>query len=242
MNRAASLGWVSTAAILIGTSLLSINPVSAQNSDSAAAAPAVSTPAPTAPAAAPVPAPPPARLTPAPSASPETKSEPKSDAKSKTSATYVIGALDVLAIKVWNNANLTGLYDVRPDGMIALPLVGEMKADGLTPEELRRQLTTKIGEFITDPEVSIDIAKINSKKYYIMGEGAAHPGPVPLTEPITVLQALATAGGFQTFANTKKIYVLRGTQKLPFNYKEALQGKNLDKNITIQNGDMIVIP
>ena len=169
---------------------------------------------------------------------------PKATNSKSNTTSYVIGSLDVLAIKVWNNQNLTGLYDVRPDGMISLPLVGEVKSDGLTCDDLRRVLiTAKISDYITDPDVSIDIAKINSKKYYIMGEGAARPGPQPLTEPITVMEALATAGGLADFqANLKKIYVLRGTKKFYFNYNEVSQGKHLEQNIQIQNGDMIFIP
>ena len=154
----------------------------------------------------------------------------------------MIGALDVLAIKVWNNPNLTQLVDVRPDGMISLPLIGEVKADGLTVEALRQLLTTRLDQFLTDPEVDIQVTKINSKRYFILGEGALRAGAFSLTEPMTVMEALSNAGGFRDFANVKKIYVLRGAKKFPFNYKEVSQGKHLEQDIQIENGDRIIIP
>jgi polysaccharide export outer membrane protein len=183
-----------------------------------------------------------------PEAPPKRKSGKSSDASAAPApakgapAPYVIGSLDVLSIRVWNNANLTQLYDVRPDGVISMPLIGEVKADGLTVEALTQVLTTKLKDYLTDPDVNIQVAKINSKRYYILGEGAARSGAFPLVEPITVMEALSNAGGFRDFANTKKIYILRGSQKFNFNYKEVSQGKHLEQDIQIQNGDKIFIP
>jgi polysaccharide export outer membrane protein len=126
--------------------------------------------------------------------------------------------------------------------MISLPLIGEVKADGSTVEELRKTLTAKLSEFLTEPEIDIQVTKINSKKYLILGEGANRPGAFPLTEPITVMEALSNAGGFRDFANPKKIYILRGSQRFDFNYKDVSKGKHLEQDIQIQNGDRIFIP
>jgi len=189
----------------------------------------------------------------APAPIPENPPRPKSGAKAPgpsgapgaakaASPPYVIGALDVLQIKVWNNPNLTGLVDVRPDGMISLPLIGEVQADGLTVESLRKELTAKLNQFLTDPEVDVDVARINSKRYYILGEGVLRAGAYPLTEPVTIMEALSNAGGFQTFANLKKIYLMRGSQKFPFNYKDVSQGKHLEQDIQVRNGDRIYVP
>jgi len=174
--------------------------------------------------------------------SPASKEASKDTPKDKARAAYVIGSLDVLYVKVWNNTNLTGLVDVRPDGMISLPLIGEVKADGSTVEELRKTLTAKLSEFLTEPEIDIQVTKINSKKYLILGEGANRPGTFPLTEPITVMEALTSAGGFRDFANPRKIYIMRGSQRFNFNYKDVSKGKHLEEDIQIQNGDRIFIP
>lgn len=156
--------------------------------------------------------------------------------------TYVIGALDVLEIKVWNDQKLSGIFDVRPDGMISMPLIGEMKADGLTPAEMTEVVKGKLAATVmNDPEVNVQVARINSKKYSIFG-GCARQGEFPLIGDTTVLDALVNCSGFKDFANPKKIYVLRGTAKLPFNYKDVSQGKHMEQNIYLQNGDRIFVP
>jgi len=156
---------------------------------------------------------------------------------------YVIGSLDVLEIKVWNDAKLSGIFDVRPDGMISLPLIGEMKADGLTVAELTKLVKAKLAvSVMEDPEVNIQVARINSKKFYIFG-GCLRQGEFPLIGATTVLDAFASCGGFKDFANLKKIYILRGpTQRFAFNYKEVSQGKHMEQNIRLQNGDRIFVP
>jgi polysaccharide export outer membrane protein len=154
---------------------------------------------------------------------------------------YVIGPLDVLMIKVWNNPNLSGPVDVGPDGMISMPLVGEIKADGLTREQLRDSIATHLGDFLNSPEVDVQVVKVNSKRYFVYG-GVLKQGEFPLVEDTTIMDALSNTGGFKDFANQKKIYVLRGAQRFDFNYKDASKGKNLDKNILLQNGDRIFVP
>ena len=125
----------------------------------------------------------------------------------------MIGSLDILEIKVWNDAKLSGIYDVRPDGIVSLPLIGEMRADGLTVMELTQLIKGKLAATVMeDPEVNIQVARINSKKYYILG-GCLRQGEFPLISAMTVLDAFANCGGFRDFANLKKIYILRGTER-----------------------------
>ena len=158
---------------------------------------------------------------------------------------YLIGALDVLSIQVWNNPNLTKLYDVQPDGVVSMPLIGEVKADGLTREQLKTAITGKLTEFFNNPEVDIQVVKVNSKRYYVLGE-VDKPGEYPLLTPTTVLEAISNCGGFRDFANPKKIYVLRanggGTARFNFNYKDVSKGKHQEENILLQNGDKIFVP
>jgi len=156
-------------------------------------------------------------------------------------APYLIGALDVLYVRVWGNNNLTGLVDVRPDGMISMPLIGEIKADGTTVGQLREAVRARLEEFLIKPEVDVQVTKVNSKKYYIFGE-VGRPGEFSLIGNLTILDALSNAGGFRDFANQKKIYLLRGTQKLFFNYKDVSNGKHMEQNIRLQNGDRIFVP
>jgi polysaccharide biosynthesis/export protein len=158
---------------------------------------------------------------------------------------YVIGPQDVLDINVWKEAELTRSVPVRPDGKISLPLLNDVQAGGLTPSQLAEQITKNLKKFITDPQVTVIVAQINSQRVYILGE-TARPGAYPLLPGMTVLQALSSAGGFTLFANVKKIYVLRkegGKQeKFFFNYKEVVDGKNADQNIELKAGDQIVVP
>lgn len=158
-----------------------------------------------------------------------------------TKAPYVIGALDVISVKVWNNPNLSSPLDVGPDGMISLPLVGQIKAEGLTKEQLKEMLAGRLKEFLNSPEVDVQVLKVNSKRFFVYG-GVGRPGEYPLIEETTIMDALSTVGGFKDFANKKKIYVLRGTQKFNFNYQEVSKGKNLGQNIQLQNGDRIFVP
>lgn len=156
--------------------------------------------------------------------------------------TYVIGPLDVLQIRVWNNPNLTNIYDVRSDGMISIPLVGEVKVDGLTVEQLKKELGKRISDAgQKEPEVDIQVPRVNSKRYYVTG-GVRKQGEFSLPQPITVLDALINAGGFTEFSNPKKVYVLRGPYKYYFNYKEVINGKNLEQNIVVMPNDRIVVP
>jgi polysaccharide export outer membrane protein len=158
-----------------------------------------------------------------------------------TSAPYVVGPLDVLYIKVWNNAQLTSPYDIRPDGMLSMPLIGEVKADGMTVAQLTEKLKMRLSEFLKDPVIDIQVAKINSKRYFVYG-GVAKPGEFPLVGKTTVMDALSMVGDFKDFANRKKIRILRGDQTLYFNYNDVSRGKHMEQNIVLQNGDRIFVP
>ena len=154
---------------------------------------------------------------------------------------YLIGPEDVLLIRVWREPELSGQFMVRPDGKISLPLINELQAGGITPAKLNTQITEALGKYMTRPEVTVVVQQVNSKKFYIQGE-VNRPGAYPLVVPTTVLEALVNAGGFKDFANTKKIVILRGSERLKFNYKDVVRGKNLDQNIQVQNGDQIIVP
>jgi polysaccharide export outer membrane protein len=155
--------------------------------------------------------------------------------------TYQIGPEDVLLIRVWREPELSGTFTVRPDGRISLPLVNEIQAAPSTPEELAAAIAKGLGKYMNQPEVSVSVQQINSKKYFIIGE-VVRPGPYPLTVKMTVLEALTNAGNFRDFANPKKIIILRKGQRLKFNYKDVIKGKKPEQNVTLENGDQIIVP
>ena len=126
---------------------------------------------------------------------------------SQGGATYVIGPDDSLHIAVWREPDLTATLPVRPDGKISLPLLNDVQAAGLTPQQLADSITEKLRKYIADPRVTIVVAQINSKRIFINGE-VLHAGPMPMLPNMTVLQALSTAG-LNQFAKIKGIYVLR---------------------------------
>jgi polysaccharide export outer membrane protein len=130
---------------------------------------------------------------------------------------------------------------VRPDGKITIPLVGDVQATGLTPERLGEQLKQALAEYINSPDVSVSLQQVNSKKFFVTGE-VNRPGEYTLLTPTRVFEALSNASGFRDFANKKKIVIIRGAERIRFNYADVLKGKNLDQNIFIENGDTIVVP
>jgi len=130
--------------------------------------------------------------------------------------------------------------------MISLPLVGEIKAAGYTPVQLQGVLADAMKKYVSDPQVTVVVEKISSLSFNIVGE-ISKPGYYPLTRRLTVLDAIALAGGFKDFAKTKKVYILRSgangaEQRLPFNYNEVIKGKNPQQNIELQPRDTIVVP
>jgi polysaccharide biosynthesis/export protein len=159
---------------------------------------------------------------------------------------YRIGVGDVLAIAVWREPDASVPETVvRLDGQIALPLVGDIAVAGRTPGEVQDSLKEKFGQFIRQPVVAVVVRAINSRRVYVVG--AVHKeGPLNLTRPMTVLQALSEAGGLADFSQKTKIYILRkvdGRQvKLPFNYKAVVKGEHLEQNIVLMPDDTIFVP
>jgi polysaccharide biosynthesis/export protein len=154
--------------------------------------------------------------------------------------TYVIGAEDILVVRVWREPELSGPVGVRPDGKFTLPLVGEIQAAGQTPLEVSAALHEALLEYMKQPRVDVQVQTVNSRKYYITGQ-VNRSGAFPLVVPTTVMQALTQAGGFQEFANKKKVLILRGDERLTFNYNDFVKGKNHEQNITLKPGDHIVV-
>lgn len=159
---------------------------------------------------------------------------------------YVIGNDDVLAISVWKEPELTKSIPVRSDGKISLPLVGEMEAAGKTPLQLEQNIREKLTNFISSPEVTVIVQQVNSRKYNVLGE-VSKPGSYPLTASTTIMDAIATAGGFRDFAKKSGVYVLRKTAdgregRLKFNYKDFIKGKDVAQNIKLEPNDTIIVP
>ncbi len=159
--------------------------------------------------------------------------------------TYIIGPQDVLDVNVWKEPNISQTVPVRPDGKISLPLLNDVQAAGLTPMELQKDITERLKKFIDQPQVTVIVSQINSRRIYVLGQ-VPRPGAFPMFPNMTVLQALAEAGGYSQFANLSKMYVLRnenGKQKIfPFNYKDVVRGERANQNILLKPGDTIVVP
>ncbi len=157
---------------------------------------------------------------------------------------YLIGLGDVLRVSVWREPELTSTVQVRSDGNISIPLLNDVQVVGVTPIDLAASLTEKLKKYVDDPHVTVIVSQAKPRTIYMVGEVGVH-GPMPLLPNMTVLQALISAG-MTTFANTKKIYVLRiengVEQKMRVNYKKLVKGENLDQNIVLKPGDMIVVP
>lgn len=157
---------------------------------------------------------------------------------------FVIGAEDVLSISVYDQPQFTTTgQSVRPDGIIVLPLVGEVKAMGKAPRDLEADIAKILSEkyLRTTPRVMVRVDVVKSRYYSING-GVNKPGQNPLLVPTTIMQALVNAGGFHEFANTKKINLLRdGKVFVVFNFNDAIKGKHPEKNVYLKHGDIIVV-
>jgi len=162
-----------------------------------------------------------------------------------TDPAYVIGPEDILDINVWKEPDMTRTVPVRPDGKITLPLINDVQAAGSTPQQLAANVTEKLRKFLTEPQVTVIVTAINSQRVFVVGE-VLRAGAFPLIPGMTVLQALAASGGFTTFADVKRIHVMRLVNgkhtELPFNYREVLKGDNPDQNIKLEPGDTVVVP
>jgi polysaccharide export outer membrane protein len=165
------------------------------------------------------------------------------DKASKVSDSYKVGVADSLFISVWKEPDLSGAVVVRPDGIITVPVVGDLHVSGLTTPQVQDLLTEKLKDVVAEPQVTVIVREIRSRRAYLVGK-VGRPGAVQLTAPETVLQLLSDAGGPMQFAKPQKMYVLRtvgGTQKrIPFNYKKVLAGSEPD--LSVEVGDVIVVP
>jgi polysaccharide export outer membrane protein len=161
-------------------------------------------------------------------------------------AEYVIGPEDVLSINFWRDADMTREeIPVRPDGRITLPLLGDITAAGLTPEQLKKVIEEAASKYQKDPTVTVAVRQINSRKVFITGN-VTNPNTFPLTGPRTVAQIIALAGGLTEYADKKNIRIMRtqnGQQvSHRFNYSDFSKGKNLEQNILLKPGDVIIVP
>lgn len=159
---------------------------------------------------------------------------------------YRLRAGDIVAVSVWQEPGLEQLVLVRPDGGISFPLAGDMKAAGLTVPELSAALKDRLKKYISDPVVTVTLQEIPGNRVYVIGR-VNKPGDFPIVaRDTTVMQALSMAGGLTPFADEKHIKVLRneagGQRAIPFDYKKIRKGEALNQNISLQPGDVVVVP
>jgi polysaccharide biosynthesis/export protein len=160
--------------------------------------------------------------------------------------TYTVKPGDTLLVSVWKEPDLQGPVLVRPDGAFSFPLAGQMDARNKTVAELQQELTNKLKKFISDPVVTVSIQEIKGNKVYVIGQ-VQKPGDFVVNPRVDVMQALSMAGGTTPFAALGDIMILRRTengqqQALPFKYTDVVRGRNLEQNIMLQAGDVVVVP
>jgi polysaccharide export outer membrane protein len=158
---------------------------------------------------------------------------------------YVIGPDDVLTVVFWREKDMSAEVTVRPDGKFSLPLLNDIDAAGITPEQLRLNLEKAAGKLMSEPNASVSVKTINSRKVYITGN-VMKPGTFPLTGEMTVLQLIALAGGLQEWADSKNVVILRKQdgrdQRFTFNYKDVTKQKHPEQNIALKPGDTVIVP
>ena len=158
---------------------------------------------------------------------------------------YVIGPDDLLTIKFFSDAQLSTDATVRADGMISVPLLNDVHAAGLTPEQLGDALEKAASKFVTEPDATVIVREIRSRKVYVIGQGVAHAGVVTINADMNVLQVLATAGGLLEYADKENILIIRNEggreQRFKFNFDEVVRGKNVKQNIQLRPGDTVVV-
>jgi polysaccharide export outer membrane protein len=163
---------------------------------------------------------------------------------------FLIGPEDVLIVTVWRNQELSKEVIVRPDGKISLPLLGDITAAGLTAQALSKQVADALVEFMSAPTVSVQVKEINSYHIFAVGE-VGKPGKIVLKSFTSVIQGISYAGGFTLFASRNNVHVLRNVKNgqgetkqvmIPVPYQDIVQGKNLEANIILKAGDVIVVP
>ena len=157
---------------------------------------------------------------------------------------YTIGPLDQLKVVVWKNAELSADVTVRPDGVITLPLIGDVKASGRTPSQIQKEISQRYANFIRVEEsvVSVGVTQVNSLNFTISGN-VEKAGVYQVRSYVTVLEAIATAGGANKYAGSSA-YIVRGTpsRKIPIDLKQASSGEHPEQNVVVLRGDLIVVP
>jgi polysaccharide export outer membrane protein len=158
---------------------------------------------------------------------------------------YLIAPGDVLRIAVWREPELSVETSVRLDGRITVPLLGDLMAAGRAPNDLAAEIQSKLSRFLEVPQVTLAVSQTVSARFYMLGE-VAKPGVYPIPSRVTILQALALAGGFREFAKKESLLIIRQKADhqiaIPFNFKDVEAGVKLDQNIFIEPGDTIVVP
>jgi polysaccharide biosynthesis/export protein len=160
------------------------------------------------------------------------------------SSDYVIGAEDVLNVVFWKEKDLSAEVVVRPDGKISLPMLNDVQAAGLTPEQLASVVAKAALKFVRDPGATVIVKAIHSRKVYVIGE-VGKPGTFPLGDEMNVLQAIAQAGGFLEHADKGGVVIVRNEngkeRRFKFNYNDVVRGKNTQQNIRLLPGDTILV-
>jgi len=159
-------------------------------------------------------------------------------------ADYVIGAEDQLGIVFWKDADMSADVTVRPDGVITLPLIGDLRVVGVAPDALRLRIQDEAAKYVNDANVTVIVKQVNSRKVFITGQ-VTRPGEYPLTASRNVMQIIALAGGLTEYADAKNIKIMRGQAQptvFNFNYREVERGKNLAQNIQLKPGDTLIVP
>lgn len=158
---------------------------------------------------------------------------------------YRLGAGDLISISVWKDESLTRQVSVLPDGTISFPLIGQVTAEGKSLDELKHDLGERLARFVPEPLLSLQVMKVNSLNIYVIGQ-VNRPGRFELMGNIDVLQALSLAGGLNSFAKSSKIKIFRqrhdGKRILKFDYDSVSKGKQLEQNILLNRGDVVVVP
>jgi polysaccharide biosynthesis/export protein len=172
---------------------------------------------------------------------PESEKTPAATPEPAPALAYTIAPADVLQVNVWKEPDLTREFEVRLDGMITVPLVGDVPAAGLAPSQLAENLTKAIQKFIDAPRVTVGV-RANSARFYVLGQ-VTKSGEFALTGRTTVVQGLALAGGFREFAKTESIAIIRQDQTvIQVNYKRIADGKEVSQNVVLAPGDTVVVP
>jgi len=164
---------------------------------------------------------------------------------------FLLGPEDELEITVWGNKDLTRITAVRPDGLISMPIIGDVQAAGLTADALAQRIADRLKQFVaTNPSVSVSVRELNSYSVYVLGE-VTKPGKFQLKSYVTVLQAISMAGGFTEWAKKNKLQVVRSTQNgdhqrqelhIPIRYDDLVSGRGEPGNIVLHSGDTVVVP